>query len=242
MEGPSTPPPHHSHSTPAIPQYPVNNGPPLPDPQLHRPHSASTASASVRRPEHGSNFTPPNAPAFRETWRDPYPNMRMAGESSRSNDAGPAQPPRLELRGEGSRPHGNSMGTLNEARTVLMAEQRKRRLTAPDTPGRAARHAPPSFGASLVSSAAAASVGRIQTGMAAGPGRETTVIDLTGDDSPQRQNRTVEGNSYGPVGSNPSGRKPSDIVLPPWQPDSEVQECPVCGKAFGFWYRKHHCR
>jgi hypothetical protein len=32
------------------------------------------------------------------------------------------------------------------------------------------------------------------------------------------------------------------LILPPWQPDSEVSECPICGKAFGFWYRKHHCR
>ncbi|KAL5337441.1 FYVE zinc finger-domain-containing protein [Aspergillus crustosus] len=29
---------------------------------------------------------------------------------------------------------------------------------------------------------------------------------------------------------------------PRWQPDSEVTECPICGLAFSFWYRKHHCR
>jgi hypothetical protein len=37
-------------------------------------------------------------------------------------------------------------------------------------------------------------------------------------------------------------RRDSDIVLPPWQPDSEVSYCPVCGREFTFWYRKHHCR
>ena len=33
-----------------------------------------------------------------------------------------------------------------------------------------------------------------------------------------------------------------DFVLPQWQPDTEVSDCPICGKAFSFWYRKHHCR
>jgi hypothetical protein len=37
-------------------------------------------------------------------------------------------------------------------------------------------------------------------------------------------------------------RRQSDIVLPPWQPDSEVSQCPVCKKPFTFLYRKHHCR
>lgn len=37
-------------------------------------------------------------------------------------------------------------------------------------------------------------------------------------------------------------RRPSDIVLPKWQPDSEVTKCPVCSNAFSFFYRKHHCR
>ncbi|KAL3465193.1 FYVE zinc finger-domain-containing protein [Aspergillus heterothallicus] len=34
----------------------------------------------------------------------------------------------------------------------------------------------------------------------------------------------------------------SDSIRPQWQPDSEVTECPICGAAFSFWYRKHHCR
>lgn len=37
-------------------------------------------------------------------------------------------------------------------------------------------------------------------------------------------------------------RRESDIVLPPWQPDSDVTHCPVCGSQFTFFYRKHHCR
>jgi hypothetical protein len=37
-------------------------------------------------------------------------------------------------------------------------------------------------------------------------------------------------------------RRESDFVLPRWQPDSEVNKCPVCGEAFHFFFRKHHCR
>lgn len=37
-------------------------------------------------------------------------------------------------------------------------------------------------------------------------------------------------------------RRQSDVVPPPWQPDSEVSQCPVCGRQFTFLYRKHHCR
>jgi len=37
-------------------------------------------------------------------------------------------------------------------------------------------------------------------------------------------------------------RRSRDIVLPKWQSDTEVSKCPICGTAFGFWYRKHHCR
>ncbi|KAJ5180900.1 hypothetical protein N7492_004110 [Penicillium capsulatum] len=33
-----------------------------------------------------------------------------------------------------------------------------------------------------------------------------------------------------------------DMTMPRWQPDSEVTSCPICGKMFSFWYRKHHCR
>ncbi|EMD69739.1 hypothetical protein COCSADRAFT_106643 [Bipolaris sorokiniana ND90Pr] len=37
-------------------------------------------------------------------------------------------------------------------------------------------------------------------------------------------------------------RRQSDIVLPPWQPDSDVTQCPVCKRPFTFLLRRHHCR
>lgn len=31
-------------------------------------------------------------------------------------------------------------------------------------------------------------------------------------------------------------------VVPRWQPDSEVSECPICHRPFTLWFRRHHCR
>jgi hypothetical protein len=46
-----------------------------------------------------------------------------------------------------------------------------------------------------------------------------------------------------PQSSNAApARRVSDIVLPAWQPDAQVSQCPVCGRGFNFLYRKHHCR
>lgn len=37
-------------------------------------------------------------------------------------------------------------------------------------------------------------------------------------------------------------RRATEFALPPWQPDSEVTQCPICGAVFSFFNRKHHCR
>lgn len=37
-------------------------------------------------------------------------------------------------------------------------------------------------------------------------------------------------------------RRPSEIVLPRWQPDAEVTFCPICRTQFSVFIRKHHCR
>lgn len=54
--------------------------------------------------------------------------------------------------------------------------------------------------------------------------------------------------TFTPFPQPPSGslsldnRRVSDIMPPPWQPDAEVDKCPVCKEEFGFLFRKHHCR
>lgn len=37
-------------------------------------------------------------------------------------------------------------------------------------------------------------------------------------------------------------RSDQRLVLPRWQPDHNVVNCPICHIQFSFWYRKHHCR
>lgn len=34
----------------------------------------------------------------------------------------------------------------------------------------------------------------------------------------------------------------SEVLLPRWQPDSEVTYCPICSTQFSIFVRKHHCR
>ncbi|KAI9697174.1 MAG: hypothetical protein M1820_007910, partial [Bogoriella megaspora] len=71
------------------------------------------------------------------------------------------------------------------------------------------------------------------------PGSRNTPIDLT-HSSPATGNTPLPPRRRN---SRPHGSpQDSDIVLPRWQPDSEVSECPVCGTMFSFFYRKHHCR
>jgi len=45
-----------------------------------------------------------------------------------------------------------------------------------------------------------------------------------------------------PTSTDSPGARRTEFVLPRWQPDSEVSECPICGRTFAFWLRKHHCR
>ncbi|KAL1855055.1 hypothetical protein Plec18170_004469 [Paecilomyces lecythidis] len=63
-----------------------------------------------------------------------------------------------------------------------------------------------------------------------------TAIDLSS--SPDTSSRQA-------MGAWPRTRRENDYmdyILPRWQPDDEVDNCPICGTHFSFWYRKHHCR
>ncbi|KAF2996265.1 hypothetical protein E8E13_004552 [Curvularia kusanoi] len=58
------------------------------------------------------------------------------------------------------------------------------------------------------------------------------------DSSPATANTSLRERPLPP----PPSRRESDLVLPPWQPDSDVTNCPVCNRQFTFLFRKHHCR
>ncbi|KAJ5096383.1 hypothetical protein NUU61_005739 [Penicillium alfredii] len=47
---------------------------------------------------------------------------------------------------------------------------------------------------------------------------------------------------FSPGGNHERPLEMPQNILPRWQPDSEVENCPICGIVFSFWYRKHHCR
>jgi hypothetical protein len=64
-------------------------------------------------------------------------------------------------------------------------------------------------------------------GHAASSQTPPNVVDLTTDHLPQGQ---------------PDNDPSPEYALPKWQPDGDVQTCPVCGVDFTFWNRKHHCR
>lgn len=63
--------------------------------------------------------------------------------------------------------------------------------------------------------------------------------------SPEHREPTTRAPAHTPRHSNRMQGTPSPTpqsILPRWQPDSEVSECPICSRQFTFWFRKHHCR
>jgi hypothetical protein len=113
---------------------------------------------------------------------------------------------------------------------------RKRRLTAPDSPEE--RDGPAQAG----SSSSIASV--VEFGRGAPGSSWSNALDLTEENErplppppPPPVRRTSRRTN--PLASN---RRASDLVLPRWQSDADVSQCPVCKNYFTFWYRKHHCR
>lgn len=42
--------------------------------------------------------------------------------------------------------------------------------------------------------------------------------------------------------SRHSSQSSRRYIVPEWQPDSEAKDCPICGRTFGFLFRRHHCR
>jgi hypothetical protein len=135
---------------------------------------------------------------------------------------------------------------------------RKRRLTSPESPGRHGSE-PGSSLANVIDltadspQRAVALRPREQEHAAAGSSR-TNAIDLTEgqDSSPPGRVPAIESIvPRRPAPSEPILRRTSsggpartfdDIVIPPWQPDTDATHCSVCGTQFTFFFRRHHCR
>ena len=128
--------------------------------------------------------------------------------------------------------------------------ERKRRHTGsePERRNYAYPHYNPA-GAALSSQLSAAASTANVVG-STGSSRDNAV-DLTISPRPIRPTVSRAMGSHSSIRSRCSDRsaslpslrtRESEISLPPWQPDSDVSQCPVCHVEFSFWYRKHHCR
>ncbi|KAB8302867.1 hypothetical protein EYC80_006199 [Monilinia laxa] len=55
---------------------------------------------------------------------------------------------------------------------------------------------------------------------------------------------TISRSSEGVLQQQARGRETlhGEVIVPRWQPDSEVTQCPICSTSFGWLSRKHHCR
>ncbi|KAK7514062.1 FYVE zinc finger protein-like protein [Phyllosticta citriasiana] len=184
--------------------------------------SGSSDTASQTHVSHGETETPryrsapSDASRGGETWMDFL-------RSDNDNESGEHLLPR---NGPGnSEPYLQRSSAQAEGSTADTARlaDRKRRLNVPEPSGRRGGYRSSSSHEGTEHATAGASA--------------SNAIDLTGS-SPERPAQ--------PSATSPShdgeGRRESDIVIPTWQPDSAVSNCPVCGTQFSFWYRKHHCR
>ncbi|CAK4031783.1 fyve zinc finger [Lecanosticta acicola] len=75
-----------------------------------------------------------------------------------------------------------------------------------------------------------------------GGGEVESDLDTAVDPASSARSFRPNAMSRGSVLSSAGSRRESDVVLPPWQPDSEATKCPVCNTDFGIFFRKHHCR
>lgn len=131
--------------------------------------------------------------------------------------------------------------TVEERRRSLIALDRKRRLTNPDYGDSRRRSNHSTFHERRLAQdhrhsegSSASSTRSRASSTTAGP---PEVIDLTASSPPPHQ-ETGQGNRLARIPSDRSRQ----YLVPRWQPDSEVNECPICHRPFTWMFRRHHCR
>lgn len=129
-------------------------------------------------------------------------------------------------------------------RQNIIAMDRKRRLTSSDHEQHRQRQSPTEFGTRRRPERGDSDERLPLPLLPASPQASTSrnpqpeVVDLTGSSPPlppvplRRQRQTSRTSSS-------SSRK---YVVPRWQADSEVNECPICKRPFTWMFRRHHCR
>jgi hypothetical protein len=197
-----------------------------------------------------SSFEPP--PTTSAT-RRPYPSERVPHRASPSTSSNRPLPdlPRHSNSGQSEhilsallrdRPLPNpAEQTAEERRRSIIALDRKRRLTNPEygDSRRRSNHsglherrlAQDSQRTDASSSSSTRS--RASSNTVVPP----EIIDLTASSPTSHQDAAQDTRLV---------RTPSDrsrqCLVPRWQPDSEVNECPICHRPFTWMFRRHHCR
>ncbi|KAF2002033.1 FYVE-domain-containing protein, partial [Amniculicola lignicola CBS 123094] len=229
----------HSHSTPSLPQ--LDNDVMHNSPAGHSNLSLdNTNTPRSRGPSAiASHFlAQPNSAYGGQTWIDFLRDME-----SQAEDAAPLPTPPAFTAADAGLPPRPAASTFTLPARPLRANdaasassrhaerERKRRLTTPEAPTRR-----PS--------------GMRTSSNDQGSSSNPIVLDSSpAPEVPTASRPLMQGRP--PMPSYPSrssmagaasGRRESDLVLPSWQPDSDVTHCRVCGSQFTFFYRKHHCR
>ncbi|KAF2755341.1 FYVE-domain-containing protein [Pseudovirgaria hyperparasitica] len=194
---------------------------------------ADVDSRAIYHPQTGGSYADERNG---ETWLDFIRNREEPEASERvSNPAAlrsrrPAAPAYLNT-------SGHREGT----------DARKRRLTAPESPGRRHGNGPPHSEdnrAPGVISRYRPSIPLSYSSREEYVGRDLqnpSAMEIV-DSMPQNSDIADQPSSMSTDFSalEPPGR--NDVILPLWQPDHEVSKCPICGNFFGLFYRRHHCR
>jgi hypothetical protein len=168
--------------------------------------------------------------------------VRYASQRSSSSTARPSQPSYLP-----HDRHGLSSISPEARRESMIAMDRKRRLTGShymhEQPRR--RQNPSDF---FTRSESIDSNDPSRSSPSSSPplppprdvSNQPPIVDLTGSPSPPAPppRSPPRVNIPRRTSSNSSRR----YVVPAWQPDSEVSQCPICKKQFTWMFRRHHCR
>lgn len=197
-----------------------------------------------------SSFDPPPITA---ATRRPYPSERVPHRASSSTSSNRPLPdlPRHSNSGHSEhvlsallrdRPLPNpTEQTAEERRRSIIALDRKRRLTNPEygDSRRRSNHSGLHERALAQDSQRADASSSLSTRSRASSNTVVSpeVIDLTTSSPPPHRDAAQDTSLV---------RTPSDrsrqCLVPRWQPDSEVSDCPICHRPFTWMFRRHHCR
>ncbi|KAI1609509.1 FYVE zinc finger-domain-containing protein [Exophiala viscosa] len=196
--------------------------------------TAATTTVHPADDRHGTNDD--NEHALHVSTHRPLPNPLIRSRPSHSGGQVPA--PILRDR---PLPRPSLDQTAEERRRSIIAMDRKRRLTNTNYEEGRTRTNSGSYHDRRThqdgrrgDGASSQSRGHVASDPA---GLSPEVVDLTSS-SPEPPT-TPQRSSLSRRTSSHSSRR---YVVPPWQPDSEVSECPICKRPFTWMFRRHHCR